>query len=568
MHLHMCSVRPTREICLSIQITLASSQNDFTKLDTLLDLGANAIFIDKTWAEKHKMPLMPLWNPIPVYNVDETWNSAGSITHIVELVVKFQGHCEKITAEVMDLGKNSFILEFSWLQCHNPDINWTKGTVKMTHCLWHCHMIQPKSAFLASLKKEEYSIQYQVHKTICVLKAQHEIPKEKTPEELVPKKYHKFLKVFLKKESKHMPLQKPWDHTIDLKDTFKPKKGHIIPLLPAEQEEVTVLLDDQLKKGYIRPSKSPQTSPVFFIPKKDGKKWMVYDYWYLNKHMIKNNYSLLLIAQLVNKLQGAKLFTKMDLRWGYNNVHIKENDEWKAAFTCFHGSFEPLIMYFRLCNLPTTFQAMINEIFTYMDDVVVVYIDNLIIFTKTENQAEHDKIVLEVLRRLEENDLFVKPKKCTFCATEVDFLSMIVRCDRIKMDQEKVKAILEWPEPKTVKGVRSFLRLANFYRRFIKDYTKVARPLHDLTKKESPFLWEEPQQVMSDTLKLHFTTAPILAFPDIDCVFCLESNASNYATGAVLSIEKEGVWHPVTFTSHSMTLQEWNYPIADKRCFW
>ena len=361
-----------------------------------------------------------------------------------------------------------------------------------------------------------------------------------------------------------MPLQKPWDHAIDLKDMFKLKKGHIIPLSPAEQEEVTAFLDDQLKKGYIRPYKSPQTSPVFFIPKKDGKKQMVQDYQYLNKHMVKNNYPLLLITQLIDKLQGAKLFTKMDLRWGYNNICIKENDEWKAAFTCFCESFEPLVMYFGLCNSPAMFQAMMNEIFTDMDDIVAVYIDDLMIFTKTENQAEHDKIVLEVLRRLEENDLFVKPEKCTFCATEVNFLSMIVGHDGIKMDQEKVKAILEWPELKTVKGVRSFLRLANFYRRFIKDYMKVARPLHDLTKKKNPFCWEELQRVVFDMLKLHFTTAPILVFPDIDCVFCLESDASNYTTGAVLSIEKEGIWHPVTFSSHSMMPQEWNYLIADK----
>ena len=151
-----------------------------------------------------------------------------------------------------------------------------------------------------------------------------------------------------------------------------------------------------------------------------------------------------------------------------------------------------------------------------------------------------------------------------FHTTEVDFLGMIVGWDRIKMDQEKVRAILEWPEPKMVKGVRSFLGLANFYWRFIKDYAKVARPLHDLTKKENPFHWEEPQQVAFDMLKLHFTTAPILAFPDIDCVFHLKSDTSNYATGAVLSIEKEGVWHPVAFSSHSMMPQKQNYLIADK----
>ena len=127
-----------------------------------------------------------------------------------------------------------------------------------------------------------------------------------------------------------------------------------------------------------------------------------------------------MIAQLVDKLQGAKLFTKMDLRWGYNNVHIKENNKWKVAFTCFHRSFEPLVMYFGLCNLPATSQAMMNEIFADMDDVVVVYINNLIIFT---NQAKHDKIILEVLRCLEENNLFVKPEKCTFHATEMELLN-------------------------------------------------------------------------------------------------------------------------------------------------
>ena len=192
---------------------------------------------------------------------------------------------------------------------------------------------------------------------------------------------------------------------------------------------------------------------------------------------------------------------------------------------------------------------MMNEIFADMDDVVVVYIDDLMIFTKTDNQAEHNRIVLEVLRRLEENDLFVKPEKCTFRATEVDFLGMIVGCNGIKMDQTQVKAILEWPEPKNVKGVRSFLGLANFYRRFIKDYARVARPLHDLTKKEEPFRWEQPQQHAFDTLKEHFTTTPVLAFPELDCKFRLESDASDYATGAVLSVEKDGIWHPVAFSS-------------------
>ena len=157
-----------------------------------------------------------------------------------------------------------------------------------------------------------------------------------------------------------------------------------------------------------------------------------------------------------------------------------------------------------------------NEIFADMEDVMVVYIDDLLIFAKTDNQEEHDRIVLEVLQRLEEHDLFVKPEKCCFRVKEVEFLGMTVSAKGIKMNNDKVQAILEWPTPKTVCGVCSFLGLANFYQRFIKDYAQVARPLNDLTKKDQAFEWKESQQIVFDMLKQWFTTAPILAFPDID----------------------------------------------------
>ena len=171
----------------------------------------------------------------------------------------------------------------------------------------------------------------------------------------------------------------------------------------------------------------------------------------------------------------------MDLHWRYNNVRIKEGNEWKAAFTCHRGSFEPLVMYFGLCNSPTTFQAMMNEIFANMEDDMVVYIDNLLIFTKTDNQEEHDRIVLEVLRWLDEHDFFIKPEKCSFRVKEVEFLGMTISAEGIKMNNDKVQAILEWPTPKTVHSVRSFLGLANFYRRFIKRI----RPLNGRTTAES-----------------------------------------------------------------------------------
>ena len=396
-----------------------------------------------------------------MFNVDSTKNSARNITHLANIIIDYQGHHEKVTAKVMDVGKNQVILGYTWLKKHNPDIDWTNKEVKMTCCPRSCYLLQEKSIFFQTLKKEEVKQAWSAHKIQVMLDKPKKV--EKTVEELVPKEYHQYLKVFSKEELERMPIRKPWDHVIELKEMFKPKKGRLIPLSCEEQEKVSAFIDDQLKKGYIRLSKSEQTSPVFFVPKKDGKKQMVQDYHYLNKHTVKNNYPLPLIVQLVDKLQGTKMFTKMDLRWGYDNIHIKEGDEWKAAFMCHHSAFEPLVMFFGLCNSPSTFQTMMNKIFADMKDVVVVYIDNIMIFTKTDDPKKHSEIMLEVLCHLEENNLYIKSEKCTFQTTEGDFLGMIVGKDGIKMDQEKVKAILNWLAPSNIKEVRSFLELANFY---------------------------------------------------------------------------------------------------------
>ena len=324
-----------------------------------------------------------------------------------------------------------------------------------------------------------------------------------------------------------------------------------------DQKEVEAFLDDQLSKGYIHPFNSQQTSPVFFVPNKDGKKCMVQDYRYLNEWSIENNYPLPLISQLVDKLKGCKLFTKMDLQWGYNNVRIREGDQWKAVFTTHKGSFEPLVMYFSLCNSPATFQKMMNEIFHDMSDVCVVYIDDLMIFMPTDNQEEHDRIMLEVLRQLCDNVLFVKSEKCHFRVTEVNFLSMIVSHDRIKMDPEKVNAVLKWPEPTNVKQVHTFLGLSNFYRRFIKDYAIISHPMVDLTCKDVMFNFGDKEKALFEALKAAFTTVPMLQYPDQDHEFHLETNASEFTIRGVISVKcDDSEFRPVTYMLHSMTPPE------------
>ena len=191
-----------------------------------------------------------------------------------------------------------------------------------------------------------------------------------------------------------------------------PRKGKVYPLTREKREEVREFVKEQLRKGYIWPSKSLQTAPVFFVGKKDGKKRMVQDYHYLNEWTIKNYYPLPLISEVLESIGTKKLFIKMDLRWRYNNVRIKEGDEWKAVFMTLEGSFEPTVMFFGLTNSLATFQAMMNELLRDLINTgkVAVFIDNVIVGTETEEG--HDELVVEVIKRLEENDLYVKPEKC------------------------------------------------------------------------------------------------------------------------------------------------------------
>ena len=198
---------------------------------------------------------------------------------------------------------------------------------------------------------------------------------------------------------------------IEMKEGFVLKKGKVYPLSREEREEVREFIKEQLRNGYIWPSKSPQTAPVFFVGKKDGKKQMVQDYRYLNEWMIKNNYLLPLISDILENIRTKKVFTKMDLRWGYNNMRIKKEDEWKAVFTTPEGSFEPMVIFFGLTNLPVTFQTMMNKLLRDLINIgkVAAFIDNVTVETETEEG--HDEIVVEVIRKMEENDLYVKPEK-------------------------------------------------------------------------------------------------------------------------------------------------------------
>ena len=298
-------------------------------------------------------------------------------------------------------------------------------------------------------------------------------------------------------------------------------------------------------------------SPFFFVKKKDGKLRPVQDYRELNKGTIKNEYPLPLISELIDKLKGARVFSKVDLRWGYNNIRIKEGDEWKAAFKTNRGLFEPTVMFFGLMNSPATFQAMMNTLFKDLIDSgkVVIYMDDILIFTK--DLEEHRNIMEQVLQRLMDNDLYAKPEKCIFEAKSIEFLGLIISHNTLAMDPVKVSGVTNWPTPRNVKEVQSFLGFGNFYRRFIQGFSKVARPLFELTRKDHPWNWTDSSQEAFDALKVAFTSSPVLLMPDPLKPYRVEVDASDYATGGILSQQDhEQKWHPVAYLSKSLSETE------------
>ena len=247
-------------------------------------------------------------------------------------------------------------------------------------------------------------------------------------------------------------------------------------------------------------------------------------------------------------------------------MRIKEGNEWKAVFIMPEGSFEPTVMFFRLMNSPATFQAIMNKLLRDLINTgkVAVFIDDVIVGMETEE--EHDELVVEVVKRLEKNDLYMKLEKCKWKVREVEFLRVVIGLEGIKMEKEKVKGVLEWLMPKCIKDIQKFLELANYYHKFIEGFATVARPLHDLVKKNKKWEWTEKEKKTFKELKERFTKELVLVAPDIDKKMRIEVDALDYTTGGVLSMEcKDGLWRPVTFLSKSLNKTERNYEIHDKK---
>ncbi|MBW0567058.1 hypothetical protein O181_106773, partial [Austropuccinia psidii MF-1] len=304
-------------------------------------------------------------------------------------------------------------------------------------------------------------------------------------------------------------------------------------------------------------------APVLFVKKKDGGLHLRVDYRKLNSVTRKNKYPVRPMNQLLNFFSGSSIFSKIDLHGAYNLLRIKEGDEHLTCFRTKYGSFEYLVMPFGLTNAPPSFQNLVNDIFhDLLDFYVVVYSDDIMVFSKSEE--EHVTHVSTVLSRLRTNSLFAKASKCLFHVSSVEYLGYVVSSEGLKMDQAKVQQILNWPPPRNLKALQSFLGFANFYHHFFKNWSKKISSLTSFLKKYSCFPLNEEALSQFNQLKKAFTTSPILSHFNPSLHTIVETNASNYALGAVLSQVSDSGKHPIAFDSRKPIPAELNYDIHDK----
>jgi hypothetical protein len=381
----------------------------------------------------------------------------------------------------------------------------------------------------------------------------------------LPLDYHDLVEAFIPANAETLPPHRAFDHRIELEPGKSPPYYRARPMSPSELKAIRKYLDDHLQKGFIRPSNSPAAAPVLIARKPGGGIRICVDYRGLNNVTVKNRYPIPLIRETLDALCHAKVYTKLDITAAFNRIRIAPGDEWKSAFITRFGLFECLVANFGMTGAPSTFQHYINHVlFDLLDKYATAYLDDILIYSK--NRKEHKTHVREVLQRLRTAGLTIDIQKCEFNVTATKYLGLIISTTGIRMDPEKVLAITQWAYPDSVKQLQRFLGFANFYRRFIRGFSRIAAPLTSLLK-AGKWDGEMPPEARTafDELKDAFTTAPVLAFYDPRLETVLEADASDWASGGVLSqVGTDGLTRPVAFYSSKHSPAECNYEIYDK----
>ncbi|GJY53953.1 reverse transcriptase domain-containing protein [Tanacetum coccineum] len=366
-----------------------------------------------------------------------------------------------------------------------------------------------------------------------------------------------FVEVF-PDDLKRLPPQRQVEFRIELIPGATPVAKSPYRLAPSKMQELSEQLKGLQDKGFIRPSHSTWGAPVLFVKNKDGSMCMCIDYHELNKLTVKNRYPLQRIDDLFDQLQGARYFSKIDLRSGYHQLRVHEDDIPKTAFQTRYGHFEFTIMPFGLTNAPAIFMDLMNRVCKpYLDKFVIVFIDDILIYSKTkEDHKVHLRLMLELLTK---EKLYAKFSKCEFWLQEVHFLGHVVNQSGIHVDPSKIEAVKNWKAPTTPSEVRSFLGLAGYYRRFIANFSKIAKPLTSLTQKNQKYEWGEEQEAAFQTLKNNLCDAPVLSLPDGVEDFVVYCDASNQGLGCVL-MQRDKV---IAYASRQLKIHEKNYTTHD-----
>ena len=513
-------------------------------VNVLLDTGSTHNFIDPKVVQRTGLAVDQETSFSVTIAGDDKLQSEGICRAVC---FKCQGLEIVTDFHVLPIGGCQMVLGVDWLQSLDElTVNFKKKRVKITrnNQSWELQGVLPNDMEIVSARVMEKTL-YQSTKgwVMYVCQKLDSQPVEGCHDQLqaLCQEYD-----VLFEEVLGLPPKRSHDHQINLIPGTEPV--NLRPYRhPWEQKNVIEkMVEEMLDSGIIRNSRSPYASPVVLVKKADGTWRLCVDYRALNQKTVKDKYPIPLIDELLDELHGSNIFSKLDLRSGYHQIRMREEDIPKTAFRTHSGHYEYLVMPFGLTNAPATFQALMNELFKpYLRKFVLIFFDDILIYSKS--LQEHLKQLRLVFEILKVNQLFAKRSKCQFGVSEVAYLGHVVSAKGVAVDMNKIQAIIEWPVPKTLKALRGFLGLTGYYRKFIKGYSTLAAPLTALTKKQA-FCWTEATQKAFETLKSALTNPPVLALPNYSSPFVIECDASATRIGAVLMQDN----HPLAYISQEL----------------
>ncbi len=539
-----------------VRVQLANGKRHL-ETHALLDSGASANYIDPSLVLEHNLPSSTLPKPIPIILGNGQKIEITKETFPINMSIG--PHIELISFLILPSSPNPIILGTSWLSLHNPHVDWTRGAAKFSspHCRRNCS-IHNENFRIRLLQKPE-----NLHTDFPLTRSLNFVSLDPKPLNTPPQLTIDFKHVFDKASKENFPPHSDFDCTIMLTTAELPLPKPIYNLSPAETIALREYLDESLRLGYIRPSKSPIVSPIFFVKKKDGTLRPCIDFRDLNSRTVRDRYPLPLYQQMFDKLAGASFFSKIDLRSAFYQIRMADGHEHFTSFRCSFGQYEYLVMPFGLTNAPSILQRLMDSIFRTHSDFVIVYMDDLLVFSKS--QSDHDIHVKTVLETLLAHSLYAKTEKCFWYCRTIEFVGFIVSEKGISPAQDKLALIRDWPNPKNLVELMSFLGFTNYYRDFVKDYSQISIPLTSLTRKNATFEWNDATQTAFENLKQALLNAPTRSHPDFNRPFVLETDASDFALGCVLKQENnEGKLLPIALHSRKFQPAEINYSVYDK----